>query len=144
VHEWMGQSHLTRKWEAIVLCTDPEVSNNDLIDLNNQCTNAGIPYSTFHVATKFAHLLQTAHDVAYLPILSDLAREGPSANIVNLWHVAQMTYNQLKENAARTAQLPKHLGLAAQTQGKGHKKQTKGQTRSLPPCDWCTALGHSD
>jgi hypothetical protein len=89
--EWMGQAQLTRKWEAMTMCTDPEVTYNDLIDLNNQCTNAGIPYSNSHVETKFVHLLQTAHEVAYLPILSELAREGPAANIVNLWHVAQMT-----------------------------------------------------
>jgi hypothetical protein len=129
---WMNKDNLVRKWEDIRVCTDPEATYNLLLEVNQECTEAGAPYSDFQVASKFVHLLQTADDRAYIHLLTELARMGDNSNIVQLWHIAQVTWNQIKVINTRTPPTSQHLGMATQLQG-----------RSQSQCLWCTGIGHN-
>jgi hypothetical protein len=80
----MNKDALTRKWEAIRVFTDPEVTYNEILPLNQECKEAGTGLSEFHVASKFVHLLQTADDHAYIHLLTEQARKGESAMIRDL------------------------------------------------------------
>jgi hypothetical protein len=129
---WMNKDNLVRKWEDIRVCTDPEATYNHLLEVNQECTEAGAPYSDFQVASKFVHLLQTADDRAYIHLLTELARMGDNSNILQLWHIAQVTWNQIKVTNARTPPTSQHLGMATQLQATSKRQ-----------CLWCTGIGHS-
>jgi hypothetical protein len=127
---WMSKDFLIRKWEDIRECQDPEVTYNLLLEVNQECSEAGSPYSEFQVASKYVHLLQTADDRAYIHLLTELARMGENCNILHLWHIAQVTWNQIKIVNKRTSPPSQHLGMNAQTQPRRQ-------------CLWCTGGGHS-
>jgi hypothetical protein len=127
---WMNKDALTRKWEDIRVCTNPEVTYNAILELNQECTEASAGYSDFQVASKFFHLLQSAHDTSYIHLLTELARVGENASINQMWYIAQITWKQIKAVEARTPSPSQHLGMSAQ----GPK---------FGPCLWCTKPGHS-
>jgi hypothetical protein len=91
----MNKDALTPKWERTRVCFDPEVTFNELLALNQECVEVGSGYTDFQAASKFVHLLQTCHDTAYIHLLTELARTRMNSNIINLWYIAQITYNQL-------------------------------------------------
>jgi hypothetical protein len=116
----MNKDALTQRWEAIGFSTNLEASFNELLALNAECVDAGSWYTDFQVASKFVHLLQTCHDIAYIHLLTELARTGVNSNIRSLWYIAQITYNELKINAARPPLVIHHLGMSAYNhQGQG-------------------------
>jgi hypothetical protein len=136
---WMDKDDLTRAWEDIRVCTDPEVTYNRLLALNQECKEAGVGHSDFQVASKFVHLLQTADDRAYMHLLTELARKGESAEIRQIWFIAQITWKQLKANQARSPPPTHHLGMSASyQQGQGQNSQGK-----FGPCLWCDGQHHT-
>jgi hypothetical protein len=66
------------------VCSDPEVTYNELLALNQECTEAESGYTEFQVAFMFVHLLQTYQDTAYIHMLTELARYGESSSIRDL------------------------------------------------------------
>jgi hypothetical protein len=99
--EWINKDILTQKWQAINKCTDPEETYSELLRVNAECVAAGVGNTSAQVATKFAYLLQTHHETAYIPLLIDLARAGSTANITDLWYMAQIIANALAKNTPR-------------------------------------------
>jgi hypothetical protein len=126
----MSKDFLIRKWEDIRECHDPEETYNLLLEVNQECSEAGSPYSDFQVASKYVHLLQTADDRAYIHLLTELARMGENCHILQIWHITQVTWNQIKKVNKRTPPPSQHLGMNAQTQPRRQ-------------CLWCTGSGHS-
>jgi hypothetical protein len=128
---WMDKDDLTRAWEDIRVCTDPEVTYNRLLALNQECKEAGVGHSDFQVASKFVHLLQTADDRAYMHLLTELARKGESSQIKDLWFIAQITWKQLKVLQARAPPPSHHLGMSA-----------SADRWPAVICEWCGAPHH--
>ena len=126
---WITKDTQIRKWEDIRVCKDPEATYNQLLEVNQECNEAGTGYSDFQVASKFVHLLQTADDRAYIHLLTELARMGENSSILHLWHIAQVTWNQIKIVNARIPPTSQHLGMYSQSQPRRQ-------------CSWCTGLGH--
>jgi hypothetical protein len=82
--EWINKGILTQKWQAISKCTDPEATYNELLRVYAECVAVGVGNTAVQVATKFAHLLQTHHEAAYIHLLTDLARAGSTPDITDL------------------------------------------------------------
>jgi hypothetical protein len=97
--EWIYKDIITEKWNAISVCTSPEVTYNTLLRVNAQCANVGVGTTNQQMATKFGHLLQGHHPTAYIGIFTDSSRAGSGASIQMLWHTAQITSNALSRNA---------------------------------------------
>jgi hypothetical protein len=133
---WMNKYALTRKWEDMRVCTDPAATYNEILDLNQECTEACAGYTEFQVASKFVHLLQTAHDTAYIHLLTELARVGENASISQMWFIAQITWNQIKAVKARNSPPSQHLGMSASCQ-QGQRKSPSDYNNPHEPCDWC-------
>jgi hypothetical protein len=86
--EWINKDILSQKWNSISVFVSPETTYNELLRVNAECTSVGVGHSDEHMATKFAHLLQTHHPTAYIGLLSDLARAAETGTIQMLWHSA--------------------------------------------------------